>query len=84
VQPTENEYDHYYTTDKQEGDNGVASGAYKDEGIAGYLYTNQAPGTVPFHHYYQPCYNWHFYTTDKQEGDNAILKACFQEDGIIQ
>ena len=36
----------------------------KSDGIAGYVYAEPAPGTVPFHRYKRPRWGDHFYTTD--------------------
>jgi hypothetical protein len=69
--------DHFYTTNKAEGDNAVASGAYVAQGIAAILYPDQQGGTLPLYRYYNHFIGDHFYTTNKAEGDKAVASGAY-------
>jgi Repeat of unknown function (DUF5648) len=62
---------HFYTTNKTEGDKVSTQIGWFPEGITGYLYLQQQPGTVPLYRYYNPDIGDHFYTTNKTEGDKG-------------
>ena len=63
--------DHFYTTDSAEigttttGTTGKHG--YHSEGIVGYCFPNQKPGTVPLYRYYNGHNVDHFYTTNAAE-----------------
>ena len=63
--------DHFYTTNPREigvtTPGHVGHHGYKSEGILGYCYPTQVPGTVPLYRYYKPEGQDHLYTTNIHE-----------------
>eukprot|EP00298_Acanthocystis_sp_HF-20_P017674 c21803_g1_i3.p1 GENE.c21803_g1_i3~~c21803_g1_i3.p1 ORF type:complete len:1064 (-),score=458.95 c21803_g1_i3:71-3262(-) len=63
--------DHFYTSSS--GELGVISSgimakySFVSEGLAGLVWINQIPGTVPLYRYYNPRHVDHFYTTNPNE-----------------
>jgi uncharacterized protein YkwD len=60
---------HYYSMERN--DWGYVQGGLCFEGIEGYAYSNQVPGTVPLYHFYNPGNYDHFYGRNYSEGINA-------------
>jgi hypothetical protein len=81
---------HFYTTDINERNGVIKDKGYGDEGIAGYVLNQQAPGTVPLYRLSKmvndygglPVATKRFYTTDKAEADNAVKNFGFKREGI--
>ena len=81
---------HFYTTDANEKSGLIKYGAYADEGIAGYVFSQSMPGTVPLYRLNKSLVDWHgrpwatkhFYTTDKAEADKAVNSFGFKLEGI--
>jgi hypothetical protein len=65
-----------------ERDSAIASFGYHSEGIAGYVFDSQAPGTIPLFRLLNPKTGDHLYTTSVGERDSAIAKSGFQSEGI--
>jgi hypothetical protein len=74
--------DHLYTTSVSERDSAIASFGYQSEGIAGYVFDSQAPGTTPLFRLLNPKTGDHFYTTSVSERDSAIASFGYQSEGI--
>ncbi|MCY6488733.1 ETX/MTX2 family pore-forming toxin [Leptolyngbya sp. GGD] len=64
---------HFYTTTPQEGE----VHGYVNEGILGFVYVTQQPGTVPVYRKFGG--GDHFYTTNLQEGKDQ----GYQDEGIL-
>jgi len=83
---------HFYTTDSTERDGLLNHGHYRGEGIAGYVFNQLVPGTVPLYRlsktdvFMPGKYGWnatkHFYTTNKAETDKAVNSFGFKLEGI--
>lgn len=75
---------HFYTTTPQEGE----VHGYVDEGILGFVYMTQQPGTVPVYRKFGG--GDHFYTTNLQEGkdqgyqDEGVLGYIYPQTGLNQ
>lgn len=76
-------HDHLYTTNPSEHSTATGMG-YKDEGIAGYLASNQVSGTQPLYRLSKSAGSGliHLYTTDNNERQSAISQG-FKEDGPL-
>ena len=74
--------DHLYTTSVSERDSAIASFGYQSEGIAGYVFDSQAPGTTPLFRLLNPKTGDHFYTTSVSERDGAIASFGYRPEGI--
>lgn len=70
---------HLFTTNYQEYRTAV-TGTYKDEGIAGYVLKNQAPGTEPLYRMTNASHD-HFYTNNANERAQAISSG-YRDEGI--
>lgn len=64
--------DHLYTTDAGERNQLIAGKQYVDQGIAGYLYEKQAPGSTPLYRVWVASATNNFYTASQSERDNAV------------
>ena len=68
--------DHFYTTNANEigttVHGRVGRHGYRSEGIVGYCYPYQVPGTVPLYRYWKPHGVDHFYTTNINEIGTAV------------
>ncbi|KAK7450103.1 hypothetical protein VKT23_012985 [Stygiomarasmius scandens] len=73
--------DHFYTTNPTEMANAIR-GAYKLEGTAAQVFTNQELSTIPFFRLFKPGVGDHFYTTSAAERDNAVLSFGYSDEGI--
>jgi Repeat of unknown function (DUF5648) len=76
-----NGHDHFYTTSQPEANNAVTNLNFLYEGIAGYLYPQQQPNTVPLYRYYNPHNGDHFYTISLPEGQNAVAHGGYNAEG---
>jgi hypothetical protein len=68
---------HLYTTSALERDQAVQTYHYTFEGITGYLYPGQVPGTLPL--FRLSFEGIHLYVTDKAQRDNAIAYGWTDE-----
>ena len=73
--------DHLYTTNAAEKDNAVKSSDYALEGIVGYIWSSQQPGTEPLYRLVGGPHNDHFYTTNAAERDRAIGQLHYRSEG---
>lgn len=73
--------DHFYTLSEFER-NAALSGGYVSEGIACYLYANQASGTTPLYRLLAPAVGDHFYTTSSAERDTVLAGGAYSDEGI--
>lgn len=74
--------DHFYTTNELEIGTttpGEVKNGYKSEGIAGYCYITEVPGTLPLYRYWSSKTHDHFYTINPNEIDMTTL----QQSGYI-
>ncbi len=72
---------HFYTTDQSEANGCVSSGQWTLEGIAGYLCSTQATGTVPLFRLASGA--THLYTTSAVERDGLSMCPGWTFEGII-
>lgn len=87
---------HFYTTNRAERDRCVQAAGWRDEGIAGYIWTfpgydyeglqcyigeSQLPGTVKLLRAFHPHTGDHFYTTAQAEMDDATQKWGYIAEG---
>ncbi len=82
-----NQSEHFYTANKAERDSLIKDfrdgySAFFDEGIEGYLFPNQVPGTVPLYRLYKDPMK-HFYTTVAKEKGKAINKDGYRFENIV-
>ena len=77
-----NNGDHFYTTSASERDNAIAQDAYRDEGVAAYVYPSSQCGAVPLYRMDNPAVTDHFYTKDAAERSNAIANLGYVDEGI--
>ena len=77
-------HDRLYTTSPEER-NRVLQEGYHDEGVAGYVDTTQAPGTLPLYRLAKRTANGaeHFYTDNDTERDKAISQLGFHLEGVV-
>ncbi|CAF3142877.1 unnamed protein product [Rotaria socialis] len=80
---------YFYTTSLQEFDTNVPDVSmdfWKSDGIAGYVYSEQKDGTVPFYRYYNSLQDEYFYTTNAGEigtvTPGAVGKGGYKSEGI--
>jgi hypothetical protein len=66
--------DHFYTKDYSEL--GCGANGYNAEGLEGYVYDYQAPGTVPLHRYNSTTFGDHYYTL------NNIVYPNYTYEGV--
>ncbi len=74
--------DHFYTLSASERNTAITSHGYKYEGVAGYLFPDQKPGTVPFYRLWSPTAIDHFYTTSAEWRDRAAANDGYVFEGI--
>lgn len=74
--------DHFYTISMNEVRFALEKCGYRDDGLAGYVFGIQTPGTVPLYRLLQPASGDHFYTLSEAERDNAIAAYGYQDEGI--
>lgn len=75
--------DHFYTTSAAERDNAVQHLGYRDEGVTGYVYSNDSKGdTVPFYRAWSGGQSDHFYTVNAVEMENAVRKLGYTYEGV--
>ncbi len=72
---------HLFTTSYAELNKAVASGGFKDEGIAGYIERTQIAGTEPLYRLYNPRTGDHFYTASASERNSATAGG-YQDEGV--
>jgi hypothetical protein len=70
-------HDHFYTLDFR-GEL-APSNRYQREGITGYVYSTQQPGTVPIFRWYNPKSGDHFYTADP---NGELARSTYRYEGI--
>ena len=73
--------DHLYTTNAAEKDNAVKSYDYALEGIVGYIWSSQQPGTEPLFRLVGANQD-HLYTTNPTERDRAINQYHYKLEGV--
>jgi hypothetical protein len=76
--------DHFYTTNAAEHASVSRAGAYKDEGIEGYLATTQVPGSTPLYRLIAQHGSTldHFYTASASERQSAI-QSGYRDEGVV-
>jgi ABC-type transport system substrate-binding protein len=79
----ENGKEHLYTTSQDEKDGLLQTGAWVDEGITGYLSTEQIPGTVPLFRLSNAINGKQFYTTNEAERDGQLQHPGWSDKGTI-
>lgn len=62
--------------------NAIANLGYTDEGITGYIFSNQQLATVPLYRLYSGTGTDHFYTTSASERDNAVANLAYTFEGV--
>src|SRR4029077_7603517 len=73
--------DYFYTASADELNKLIKGQGFYYEGAVGWIFSAQAPGTVPLYRMYFPKVE-HFYTCSAPERDNAIHKIGFHDEGI--
>lgn len=73
---------HFYTTSNAELQNASSNLGYTDEGVAGYIFSQQEPSSVPLYRLYNGGVFDHFYTTSESERDNAARSLGYEKEGI--
>ncbi|KAH8915104.1 hypothetical protein BT69DRAFT_1190247, partial [Atractiella rhizophila] len=73
---------HRYTIDPSERAALLATGLWRDEGIAGYVYP-EATGSKPFYRLLNSLRSDHFYTSDAAERSRAISSLGYKDEGQI-
>jgi len=68
-------FDHFYTTDAKEMENAINIPGYKQGGIAAYVFTTQAPNTIPLYRMQNVAVVDHFYTTSYPEVQSAAANG---------
>ncbi len=76
------ESDHLYTTDVQEKERLISQADVRDEGILGYVWSNQRLGTLPLYRLYHPDLKDHVYTTNGVERSTCIDHEGWKDEGI--
>jgi len=74
--------DHFYTVDKKELEDSIANKGYKDEGVTGYCFKDQQPGTVPLYRLYNDKIVDHFYTISPVEKADYVQGHHYKEECI--
>jgi hypothetical protein len=70
---------HLYTVNPMEWETAITRDRYIAEGVVGYLYADQVPGTVPLYRLYHFGVADHFYTNDPLEVDLAVAAGYVPE-----
>jgi len=73
--------DHFYTISKDEADRAIFTYGYRDEGIVGFVATQEVPGTRPFRRFNHSKFG-HFYTADVNDAATAVQKVGYVEEGL--
>ena len=74
--------EHFYTANPAEKDNAIKSDGFALEGIVGYIWSSQQPGTEPLYRLVGGPHNDHFYTTNPTEKDRAISQLHYRSEGV--
>ena len=74
--------DYFYTISVHEERLAFEKYGYRGDGLAGYVFAIQIPGTIPLYRLLHPTSGDHFYTTSEAERDNAITAYGYQDEGI--
>lgn len=74
--------DHFYTMSGEERNNAITQFGYMYEGVAGFLFPNQAAGTVPLYRLWSGPAMDHFYTISADERDNAVKVHGYTYEGV--
>jgi len=74
--------DHFYTTSFSEWRRATKHDGFQPEGITGYVFRVQQPGTVPLYRLYNSQDTNHFYTTDAPEKDYAVANLGYRSEGV--
>ncbi len=72
---------HFYTASKGEDAEMIRDYSWIDEGITGYIYTSQVPGTVPLYRIWNSTAGYHLYTNSSEEKD-AFVTGGLTNEGI--
>ena len=74
--------EHFYTILPNERDIAIASYGYQSEGIAGYAFGIQVPGSIPLYRSVSAVNGEHFYTISAEEHHHAVTALGYQDEGI--
>ncbi len=72
---------HFFTDNAQEEQNAVSKMGFRNEGIAGYIMSTQAPGTVPVYRLRGPNGD-HLYVTDASQAQQAQSQYHYTNEGV--
>ena len=73
--------DHLYTTSKDEADRAIFAYGYVDEGITGFVATQEVAGTRPFRRFNHSKFG-HLYTTEVGDAAVAVQQVGYVEEGL--
>lgn len=68
-----------YTTSVANLDSDIVNGGYVSQGDAGYIFTEQAPNSVPLYRLYSTTLTDHYYTVNETDKDYMITKGYTYE-----
>ncbi len=71
---------HFFTDNQQELQSAISRYGYRSEGVAGYIMSTQAPGTVPLYRLRGPNGD-HFYVTDPSQAQQAASQYHYTNEG---
>ena len=74
--------DHLYTTSKDEADRAIFADGYVDEGITGFVATQEVAGTRPFRRFNHSKFG-HLYTTEIRDAAVAV-QVGYVEEGLAR
>ena len=67
--------EHFYTTNQTEAEGAATTLGFVIEGIAGYVYSNQQPSTLPLRRLYNGGISRHFYTINETESSELVASG---------
>lgn len=83
---SDDQNDHFYTTDESEKERAVSEFGYRAEGVMTHVWRTEGDAWVqstPIFRTYNPDVGNHFYTTSESEKNNAVNNLGYRDEGKL-